>query len=79
MYDYGDRIGYAVAIPIALKLHERGNHWSYRVIADVMGEYHGFYRCSEWWRTELTARGATLRPRGRPFSSNHQPVAASWS
>jgi hypothetical protein len=60
-------LGYTQAVTHALDLRERGNIWTWTVIADTMGVYHGFHRSPSWWKRELFARGAESRPRGIPF------------
>lgn len=62
-------LGYHQAVDRALELRSRGNIWTWTVIADTMGMYHGFHRGPLWWKGELYARGAEARPRGVPFGS----------
>ena len=60
-------LGYRKAVERALELRARGSEWTWGVIADVMAEYHGFKRGSDWWRLQCLARGAVRRPRGAAF------------
>jgi hypothetical protein len=62
-------LGYVHAVDRGLALRERGNAWTFTVIADVLRVYHGFDRSAGWWSRELRARGAEARPHGVPFGS----------
>jgi hypothetical protein len=46
--------------------HLRNAHGvSYRVLAIIMGEYHGIYYSQQWWRRELLHAGLVERaPKG---------------
>jgi hypothetical protein len=61
-------LGYAAAIDRAVMLRRHGAVWSWPTIAQVMGEYHGFWRSAGWWGTEIKRRDPSLaRPHGKPF------------
>jgi hypothetical protein len=68
-WDAPQPLGYHQAVDRALELRARGNIWTWTVIADTMGMYHGFHRGPWWWKRQLCARGAEARPRGVPFRS----------
>jgi hypothetical protein len=66
-------LGYAAAVQRAIELREKPHmSWSWRQIADVMAEYHGFSRCPSWWRKTLHGH-VTPQPRGPAFDSHRQP------
>jgi hypothetical protein len=69
-------LGYVAAVRRALELRALGGHWSWRNIADVMREYHGWDRSPGWWSGKLLAAGAERRSNGggRLLNGGHSAV-----
>lgn len=63
---------YSAAIKRAMELREGpgGNAFSYRAIAIIMAQYHGWHRAPGWWKQKLVRAGATPRPRGMTLAAN---------
>jgi hypothetical protein len=67
-------LGYVQALERGKALHALGPSWSWRTIADVMREYHGFDRSAGWWRRELRGH-VSSRARGGSFTASGDRAA----
>lgn len=65
------------AVAVAAALRQRGNVWSWSVLAEVMEEYHGLSRCTSWWARKVKALGVPSRPRGNAYESPGRSEAES--